>query len=117
MDPDFFWAHLILGWAHQQQGRLDEAIVTYRKAVTTSADAPLAIAALVHALATAGQVTEARQLLEQLERRAPTTYISAYDVAAMNVGLGDQEAAFAALNRAVNEHASFLIHIEWVAAR
>lgn len=113
MDPQLFFAHLILGWVYQQQGRLDEAIASYRTAVTTSAGAPIAIAALVHALGSAGQVTEARQLVEELERRGRTAYVSAYDVAAMNVGLGDHEGAFAALDRAVNEHASFLIHIEW----
>ncbi len=113
MDPQLFFAHLILGWVYQQQGRLDEAIASYRTAVTNSAGMPLAIAALVHALGISGQVTEARQLLEALERRGRTAYVSAYDVAAMNVGLGDHEGAFAALDRAVNEHASFLIHIEW----
>lgn len=113
MDPQFFWAHLISGWASQQQRCLPEAIESYRQALTYSARMPMAVAALAHALAVAGRATEAQDLVDELERRACSTYVSAYDIAAIHVGLSDHDAAFAALERAVAERASFLIHIEW----
>jgi tetratricopeptide (TPR) repeat protein len=113
MDPQLFWAHMILGWAYQQQGQLDEAIASYRTAVTHSARAPITVATLAHALGVTGQLSEARRLLEELERRAEMTYVSEYDMATIHVGLGDHDGAFAALDRAVAQHASLLIHIEW----
>jgi tetratricopeptide (TPR) repeat protein len=113
MDPQLYWAHLIMGWAYEQQGRFDEAIASYRVAVANSAETPMAVAALAHALALSGQAEDARQLLTALERRGRSAYVSAYDLAVINIGLGDYAGAFAALDRAVDEHSSFLVHIEW----
>jgi serine/threonine-protein kinase len=113
MDPSVFWAHLILGWAYQQRGSLEDAVLEYQTAVTQSARAPITVAALGHAFAVADRRTEAREVLDELKRRAQHTYVSAYDIAAVHIGLGDHDAVFTALDRAYHDRASFLIHIEW----
>jgi|MudIll2142460700_1097286.scaffolds.fasta_scaffold28413_2 Tfp pilus assembly protein PilF len=33
MDPNFFRAHLILGWAHEPKGQFEEAVAEYKTAV------------------------------------------------------------------------------------
>ena len=36
MDPNFFWAHLILGWAYELKEHYEEAIAEYKNAVEMS---------------------------------------------------------------------------------
>jgi tetratricopeptide (TPR) repeat protein len=113
MDPNFFWAHLILGWNYELKGQLEEAIAEYKNAVEMSGGMVIAHAALGHAFARSGCRAEATQVLADLAERSRQMYVSAYDVATIHAGFGDADAAFAWLDRAVAERASFLIHLQW----
>jgi serine/threonine protein kinase/tetratricopeptide (TPR) repeat protein len=113
MDPNLFWAHLVLGWAYEQQGLAEESIAQYEKAVALSGGMVLNVAALGHAFAQFGRTPEASAVLAQLLERRKSSYVSAYDIATIHVALGNTDEAFQWLEEAYAEHASFLIHINW----
>jgi tetratricopeptide (TPR) repeat protein len=113
LDPNLFWAHTILGWAYEQQGLSDQAFGAYEKAIALSGGMVLTIGALGHAYARFGRTDEALAILQQLLTRRESSYVSAYDIAAIHVALGDVDRAFHWLEEAYSEHASFLIHIHW----
>jgi serine/threonine-protein kinase len=113
MDPNLHWTHVILGWTYEQKGMFEQAITEYRDAISFSGGLVIAVAALGHALAVSGKRSEAHQVLAQLAERAQQSYVSAYDVATIYTGLGDREKAFEWLQKAYEEHSSFLIHIPW----
>lgn len=105
-------AHLTLGLAHEQAGRLDDAIAAFRIAYERSAGNPATVAALGHALAEVGERTEARALLDELTARAAHDYVSPYCVALLHAGLGDAESALACLQQAFEAHDFWLV---WMA--
>jgi hypothetical protein len=48
-------------------------------------------------------LAEARALLKKLEQRARTGFVPAYDLAVVNIGLGEKEAALKWLEKAYDE--------------
>ena len=72
---------------------------------------PLMLASLGHAYAIAGRRGEAQKILVQLDNLSKQRYVSAYDRAAIYVGLGESEQALAWLERAYQEHSQFMIYL------
>jgi tetratricopeptide (TPR) repeat protein len=101
LDSALFAMHNGLGRTLQQMGRRDEALAAYRRAVelggTTQGKAFLA-----QALARFGFPGEARALRDEIER----TGDNALALAIVDVGLGDFDAAFAGLERALAQSAA-----------
>jgi hypothetical protein len=64
-----------------------------------------------HTYALAGRTSEALRILKQLHEESSRKYGSPYDVAIVNLGLGDREAAIEWLIRACDEHAGWLIYL------
>ena len=80
-----------LGGIYGMAGRTSEAIETW---------APLGPrGSLGHAYAVTGRRNEALAVLDSLETRARTRFVSPFDFALLYAGLGDVEAALAALER------------------
>ena len=106
--PDFFFSHWVLGWAHEQLGDLDRAIDHYRK---SAKDSGLTLYGyLGKALVRAGRPEEARALLDELEQRSKTQYVSPVASAVILAELGEMPAALEMLNRAWQVRA---IHLMW----
>jgi tetratricopeptide (TPR) repeat protein len=103
MDPGFFAARIHLGMALEQLGRLEEAIEEFRKAGEISAESSEASGSLGHAFAAAGRLAEARGVLEEMEERARTQFVSPFDRAIVHAGLSDREAALEWLESAAEE--------------
>jgi hypothetical protein len=59
--------------------------------------------ALAYALAAAGDRNGARDVLEEIEKDAKTTYISPYVVAVAYAGLDDEDRAFESLDQAYRD--------------
>jgi TolB-like protein/Flp pilus assembly protein TadD len=95
-----FW----IGMAAEQLGRSDEAIRELKAAIQQGGPTSAYLAALGHVYATSGQRREALRLLDELETRSKTRYISQLDLATVRLGLGDTDSALALLNRAVQAH-------------
>jgi tetratricopeptide (TPR) repeat protein len=112
MEAGFAAAHLMLGLACEQSGRLDEAVAAVRTASERSAGNPAAAASLGHALAKAGRRAEALTLRDTLVARAACGYVSSCCVALLHTGLGDIDAALACLHQAYDAHDFWLV---WMA--
>ncbi|HSQ31155.1 MAG TPA: protein kinase [Gemmatimonadaceae bacterium] len=108
-----FWAQIVSGWALLGKSQNDNAVAAMRKATALSDSLPFAEAALANALAKAGKKQEAQQLLDGLLKKALSGYVSAYDIAIVYAGLGDNDQAIAWLQKAINERSMFVVHMTW----
>lgn len=111
--PKSFFARTILGWAYEQKKMYPEATAELREAVKLTNAGPFALAAYGHALAISGDTRGARDVIAQLQEKAKSRYVSAYDVSMVYAGLGDKDEAFKWLDKAEHDHASLLPYITW----
>jgi TolB-like protein/Flp pilus assembly protein TadD len=102
MDSNYVPTLYVLGRTWEQLGQLDRAVATFEHVLTLN-DSPTFLAALGHAYATAGNRKAARRILQQLELRSKSRYVSAYAKAVVHVSLGETNQAFASLERACDE--------------
>lgn len=112
MDPKNAWARVILGWAYEQKSMNKEAIAEFQNALKDWEDGPLPLAGLGHAYGIDGREKEAREVLEKLLEKSKRTYVPAYDIAAVYLGLGEDGPAFEWLSKALEERSGFLIYIQ-----
>jgi tetratricopeptide (TPR) repeat protein len=112
MDPNNAWAQVILGWAYEQKSMIKEAIVEFQNAINHWKDGSLPLGALGHAYGIAGNKKEAQEIIEKLQEKSKRTYVPAYDIAAVYVGLGESAQAFEWLSKALEERSGFLIYIK-----
>jgi TolB-like protein/Tfp pilus assembly protein PilF len=96
MDANYSMAHFRLGLALAQQGDYENAIAELTISNKLSNDRDT-IAALGYVRGLAGDHTGAHAALAELAEREKSGFVSAYDRALLNIGLGDSDAA-------MNEH-------------
>ena len=104
-DPADSRAHATLGWAYLKQGKADEGLAELERAVSVAPTNTQWLAQLGQAYALTGRTNRAREVLQQLEDRARSAYVSPYHLAFVFTGLGDHERAMDLLERAFAEHA------------
>lgn len=112
LDPDYILARYVLGQAYTQRGQYTEAIAELQVAASLSARLPPILSALGYACALAGEVDQARQILVELAEASSKKYVSAYDLALVNLVLGQKDIAFELLNNAVKERCGWLIFLK-----
>jgi len=98
--PDSFQPHLVLGWAAWCQGRTEEAVAAFEKAVALSREA-LSLSSLGHVYARLGRRPEAVSLLQELEQLASQGKASPLGFVVLHAGLGDADRAFAWIETAL----------------
>jgi Flp pilus assembly protein TadD len=103
MEPTYLAARRTLAAACLQAGRFQDAIAELEAAMTMAGDDPMVIAALAHARAVTGDRAAARELLHKMISHSEHRHVPSYPLALVHVGLGDADAAFAALGRACDE--------------
>ncbi|MBI2187569.1 MAG: winged helix-turn-helix domain-containing protein [Acidobacteria bacterium] len=101
IDPQYPAARRILAAVYLRMGRLHDAIAVLEAAYPDARHDPLLVASLVHARSVVGDRAAAADLLGALRQLARTRYLPPYYLALAHVGLGDADAAFAALEQAV----------------
>jgi TolB-like protein/DNA-binding winged helix-turn-helix (wHTH) protein/Tfp pilus assembly protein PilF len=111
-NPDFILGHRYLGQVYEANKMYPEALTELRKAVELSGGAPNAVASLGHAYAVSGQRDEARKALEKLEELAKRRYVSNYGRALICAGLGENDRALGWLERAFQEHSSWMVKLK-----
>ncbi|MFI5095239.1 MAG: protein kinase [Candidatus Acidiferrales bacterium] len=112
--PDDTWERLILGWTYEQTRMPDQAIVEFKAAMEHSKSNPFFfLPSLGHAYALAGRRSDAEQVLHTLLERAKTNYVSPFDIATIYAALGDKDAAFAWLDKAVVDRSTWLVYSKW----
>ena len=103
MDPNFAWAHYLLGVAYEQKGRYEESVAELQKAVGPSEVNTIRVAALGRAYALAGRRSEAFNILAHLKLSSKQRYVEPTGVALLYASLGDKDQAFAWLEKAYHE--------------
>ncbi|MCC7179329.1 MAG: tetratricopeptide repeat protein [Acidobacteria bacterium] len=107
LDPGFAPAHLGLGVALLGSGRGEDAVKAIEEGDRRSSDAR-SRATLGHAYGRVGRVADAHAILDELRARARHAYLSPVYFALVHAGLGDRDAAFAALEDAFNDRSPML---------
>ncbi len=107
-EPRFWAAMLFLGQCHDATGRTAQAVEYLRRAAEFSADNPLAVAGLAHALAREGRSAEAEALLSDLGSRSRIEYVAPYALALICCGLGRHDDAVDFLEQAHAERSPAL---------
>jgi tetratricopeptide (TPR) repeat protein len=103
LNPDSWWQHYNLGAGYEGTGRLQEAIAEYRKSMETPGNDSLeTTVALAHADRAVGKTAESEKLLRDLERN-PKAAASAYMMATIYAGLGENDRALQLLEKASAE--------------
>ena len=108
LDRNYWFAHLILGLVHQQRGKLPEAIGEFKEAKRIEDASPEPPGALGQALALSGKRGEAKKIIKELEERSGRSYVPAYQMAKIYVGLREKDEAFAWLEKAYQDRSLFL---------
>src|SRR2546426_718945 len=106
LDPGFAWGHMILALALTAKGRYAEALAAARKMAALAGDAPTIAGLLGYVAGRAGERAEAQHILTALERRPPGN--TAFAIALVHMGLGDNEQALRWLQAAYEERSEWL---------
>jgi DNA-binding winged helix-turn-helix (wHTH) protein/tetratricopeptide (TPR) repeat protein len=101
LDERFWLAHATSGRALEQLGRVEEALAAYRRAAELDTATTEPLMDLGRLLGKLGRRDEARAILAKVEDRASIDYVSPFHRAWIHLGLGDDEAMFAALDEAL----------------
>ena len=107
-DPGFY---TYPAWAFTQLGRHDEAIALLEKAVELSEGAPFHLGEYGMGLALAGRTAEAGQVLEQLVAQTGGLSTSPFQIAQIQMALGNTEAALDGLERALEARDSGMFYL------
>jgi eukaryotic-like serine/threonine-protein kinase len=99
VDPDSATMTSLLARTYVALGRFDEGISMLQKNVESQGYTDN-VEKLAYALAAAGRRTEARALLAKISGASMTTYVKPYDLALVQVVLGERETALDLLERA-----------------
>jgi eukaryotic-like serine/threonine-protein kinase len=111
LDPTFPVPQWYLGLAFEQTRSYDEAIAQLQNCVRITNGWPSMMALLGHAYAVAGRRAEAQTTLDQLSALSSQRYVPSYSVAAIYAALGQTDQAFTWLERAYDEHDSWMDYL------
>jgi TolB-like protein len=100
-DPNAWDEHYYLGVGYEATGRRAEAIPEYQKAVDMSGGDQQPTSALAYAYARQGRKPEAEKILFDLQHRPKAG--SPYALAAVNAGLGRNDAALDLIGQAIQQ--------------
>jgi len=104
LDPDFLPGLAETAEVAVQQGRFEDALAAATRAASLGGDQPMYVGLLGRVGAAAGRPDDARAALRRLEAIATDRYVPAFEIALIHSALGDADAAFESLERAVGEH-------------
>ena len=104
LDAEFWIGHVMRGQALMQLGQLERAIEALTTAGRFSNYNSKTMSFRGHLLASAGRAAEAREVLHTLEAVSHEKYVPPYAMALITLGLGDKDATFEWLERALAAH-------------
>jgi TolB-like protein/Flp pilus assembly protein TadD len=109
LDPKFYPTHYDLGMTYADTGSYEAAIRELGTARTLSGDSERTISGLAYAYAMAGEKAQARQLLAELSKHSSRRYVPSFDIAVVHGALGENDQAFAWLEKAFAERHPWLV--------
>jgi adenylate cyclase len=108
LEPNDIGAHSCLGYSYMAKKEFAQAVAEFKKAADLSGDEPLRMEGLGIAYGLAGQKEEARRLLAELQTKSTLHYVPPYFLATVYAGLGENDKAFALLEKGYNERDAYL---------
>ena len=108
LNPRFRLLHHRIAVAYRRKGLYKGAIAHHQQAVAASDRNPDVLAELAASYAAAGQSSEARRLLAEIQKRSAQEYVSAYAYALVHTFLGEQPQALMWLEKATDERSWYL---------
>ena len=112
VDPGMILCYFVLGTAYEQKGQLTAAIEAYQKGIALGGPVPLQKAFIGHVHGSAGEVTRAREILQELKRLSETTYVPLVTSVIVYDGLGERQLALETLGRACENRDTLLVFLE-----
>jgi len=103
MNPQYYLAHAMMAPVFMQMGQFDQALECYAKAREADANSKFVDSLEAMTLAAAGQKDIAQEMLGVILRRSAHEYISPVSIAYICTALGDFNAAFGHLDRAIHD--------------
>ena len=111
IDPQYLPARRLVGAVYLQIGRTEDAVAVLDAAHAEASHDPVYAASLSNARALAGDAPGAALLVAGIPRLGATRYVSRYHLALAHVGVGEWDAAFAALEQAVVDSDPALVYL------
>lgn len=111
MDPSFLGAYAFLGWTYLCTSQYEQAIAAGKKPTELS-EAPMFLVGLAHVYAGAGRRDEALKLLQEIQNRSKTQYVTPYGLARVYTALEEKEVAIGWLQTAYEENATWMIFLK-----
>jgi tetratricopeptide (TPR) repeat protein len=105
-DPDFADAHLLLGMAQERRRQFKIAVQEISRYLEVSGQDPDALMKLGVAYAHAGDRPSAMRMITEMRKPTASKYVPFYYIADIYAALGDKEAAFEWLDRALDQHSN-----------
>jgi TolB-like protein/Flp pilus assembly protein TadD len=111
IDGEFWIGHFLLGEAAERMGDTALALEELATAARLSGGNSKALALRGYVLGRRGRAAEAREVLGTLETAGRLRYVPPYASALIHAGLGERDAAFAALDRAYGVRDVHLVYL------
>lgn len=111
MFPNFYTAHMTLGTSLSNLGEQSAGIEELMKAVAIE-HTPHLVGTLGYYCAKAGRKDDARKALAELEDMSKHRFVASYWMAAVHVGLGENDEAFTWLEKAYQERSWWLVFLK-----
>jgi serine/threonine-protein kinase len=111
LDPDFFSAQRYLALGLSLQGKHNEAVPEYEKALSRSPGSMLARSDLGYAFAKAGKREDALRVIDEMQKSPGQRRASPFHLALVYIGLGENDRAIDLLQQAYNERGERLVWI------
>ncbi len=108
IDPNYWFGHLLIGWARLPKGEFKEALAELQRA-RESEENNWTVAFLAIGNAGSGNRVEALKLLEQPKKASTQRYVPPYPFAQIYSTLGDRSQAFKWLEKAYEDRSGSLI--------
>ncbi|MBS1787829.1 MAG: protein kinase [Acidobacteria bacterium] len=112
--PDFFGGYWQIGVECWEKGKYEEAIAALQKSVACGAT-PMVSAYLGYLYGLTGKRDEAQKILDQLQELSAQRHLLPFELAVVNVGLGELDRAFELLETAYEQRAGILIYFKYIA--
>lgn len=112
LEPNAYWAYLVIGGCHRDRGMFDEAIAAHRRANELSGGSALTLGWLGLSLGLGGHAAELRTLLARLHEMAAARYVAPTSFAWIHLGLGEIDSALEWLDQAIDARDQLIMAIK-----
>ena len=113
LDPGFARTYMRLGMVYAAQGDFSSAIRQFQEARRLNVpDSALLDGLLGYAEGFSGNKVQARNILEKLAERSRHEYVPSFGMALVCVGLGDRDGVFQWLERAYEDHSTYMVYMK-----